>query len=110
MQKVQHKDGDPLNNEISNLEIVGNEEKNTAIPPTETGEVALDAVELRGLNPLVHDQPWFVVENGSQLDIHARVFPPNESLREITVASNILRLEVADEICAAHNAALAEAV
>lgn len=55
-----------------------------------------------GFGDLARAAQWFVVENGQQIDIHARIHPPNELVREITVVANV-ELETADAICTAHN-------
>lgn len=47
-------------------------------------------------------QPWFIVQNGQDIDIHCRVFPENETPREITVASAIHSQAIADEIVRLH--------
>lgn len=57
------------------------------------------------LADLAEDQPWYVVQNGNQIDVGARVFPQGESAREITVASNV-SAGAAEDICARHNGML----
>ena len=52
----------------------------------------------------VRKHPWFIVQNGNQLDIHVRVVPNTENPRELTVASNV-REDCAEWIVIAHNEA-----
>lgn len=56
---------------------------------------------------LAQSEKWFVVQNGAQIDIHARVFPKNAESREITVHSNLKETE-ARRTVGEHNAAIAE--
>lgn len=59
------------------------------------------------LQEMAEMEPWFVVQNGNQADIHARVYPSNESAREITVRSD-LEAEEAAEVVKVHNISLKE--
>ena len=52
-------------------------------------------------------EKWFVVQNGEQVDIHCRIFPPNQESREITVLSNIDPAD-AERTVREHNARVEE--
>ena len=45
--------------------------------------------------------PWFVVGNGSQIDVHARIAPVGEDIREISIARNLGSIHDAHLIAAA---------
>jgi hypothetical protein len=45
--------------------------------------------------------PWFVVKNGDKLDVHARIAPIGEDLREISIARNLGSVHDARLIAAA---------
>ena len=48
--------------------------------------------------------PWFVVQNGDKIDVHARIAPIGEDLREIGIARNLGSIHDARLIAAATTA------
>lgn len=58
---------------------------------------------------LARREKWFVVQNGKQVDIHARIFPNNQDSRELTLFGDLDHAD-ATRTVNEHNAMLSELI